>query len=366
MELDVRSDEYRNRVFEKIFREDVPETKKEWLRRLFVEHVARVSLSEQHEAPWKPLTVYEHVQKSINDSIKPYNENPELRRRLDPTGMRMLEVSRGVLRLLNESHVIHLSKTPLRELYLHEHTPHPYEETLKLPFSKVFLEFGEPLVVDAISTFGVKKDYLVCILCEELDDSIFLHLLWDDMSISHLEVNPKRLPLFGHAYCGLPENPDRPDEYKPCAWEILVQRHPEMAQGTICPGTIDVEARDKFPCLHNAWRARIVNLFINILTLLNAKNLEYEEVKTAKKRVRRASKEGTRLPSSYRRVVLDWFTPTRASGNSEGDGSRSVSGPYFRRGHFRQYRPGKFTWVQPHLCRADLKEKNPSKKIYRA
>lgn len=375
MEIDVKSDQYRNIVFERLLVrgtgkplvEMLPPTRREWLRQMFIKQMVDITVSEKHTPPWKPLTVFEHLQGIIVDHLNEYQKLAQKKPEISEFAKQMAGFLYSVKRFLDAAHVVHLSKTPLRNLYEHEHTPHRYVETIKLPFDKVFIEFSEPLLVDAISTFGVKKDYLVGFMCEDINGVIFLHLIWDDLAFSSLQVEPALLPFFLHGYCGLPEHPERPKEYNQCLREMLAKQMPEITSVRFCPGTVQKEARHLLPCLHNEWRAKIVNLFINIITLLNAKNLEIEEVKLPNKRIRKAAKEGRKLPTTYRRVILDWFTPYRSTHSSATGTGRSVTRPYFRRGHFREYKPGKFTWVRAHICRSDLQEKEqPSRKIYRA
>lgn len=316
-------------------------------------------LGETEATPWKSLYVYEELARRLAYMIEEHQTfirrygrllHPHVVDRFELYAASMAEV----LRILQQAQVIHLRRAPLRELYERQHAEQPYEETLQLPFDSVFLEFSEPLTVKAGPMLGT--DELVGMLCHEFKPHkgyYWLVLFWRDYERTDLTLKTDELPLFHQARCNLGS---RPAGMPRCFREQAESLDQNVSADPMCPGYLNQSGEDKeFFCIHNAWRAQALNLFINIINLLNAKNLIVETIETPKKRITRSAKQGIQLPREYRRVDLNWFTPLRKSTESRGEGTRGpVTRPYIRRGHFRQYKPGKYVWVTSHICRADL------------
>lgn len=321
--------------------------------------------------PWQSLHVYESVQKNLverlafwKEALKVYPHYPSNPKSINSPNAYVAKVTE-ILDICRQAQVIHLRRLPLKELYkMPPHPEQPFTETVRLPFKHLFIEFSEPLEVEAGPDFG--KDQLVALVLHEIRPQVIkIFCIWLDCEFTELIVDTALLPEYAQMPCDLET---KPPTSEPCWREKAIKEDPSMETFPVCPATMDPNVH--FPCAHR-WRDKIVgNVFINIITILNARNLVLERVQTSKKRLKRAQKEGYRLPSEYRKVDLEWFTPIRASSRREGGGEgsgRQVSTPYLRRGHFRQYAPGKFTWVTPHVCRADLmKNQDVNRHVYKA
>lgn len=319
--------------------------------------------------PWKSLYVFEQVQENLQLRVKFWED--AIRKALphspsdpeSPTSpYAYIRKARDILDVGKTGQVIHLRKTPLKLLY--ETPPHPeqpFEETVRPPFSKLFLEFSEPLEVQSGPYIGT--DILVALVMHESEPGkIVVYCIWQDCEFTELFIDTSLLPEYAQMPCDMAT---KPPTSEPCWREMAIAQDPAMEKLPVCPAIMDSNVN--FRCAHR-WRDKIVGLFINIITLLNARNLVLERIETPKKRMKRARKDGIQLPAEYRKVELDWFTMPRKSSHSEGTGTgRERTAPYLRRGHFRQYSPGKFTWVTAHICRADLATDNAVKqKVYRA
>jgi len=103
---------------------------------------------------------------------------------------------------------------------------------------------------------------------------------------------------------------------------------------------------DKFHENFESVATAFLPLIKNYLMALNCNNIERIEHRPDEKLQRRRAKRGKKPLHSY------WTLHIRqSSAQSCGDGTQASPRIHLRRGHARQYKPGKFTWVQPCVVR---------------